>query len=558
MKPTIGNIHQVRGDQFYFTEIVFYNNIEGEKPISIPFMFVDSLIINESLHNWITSGQIALNIYFEGFNRGTLQSSKTSSGIIPQIKAPYIDRTDGKNKISIKIYPVVNKEGQEDETAYPKDKWEISHDFIVTDIQDLDTSNSQVKKRIYKFVDERYQILKERNLEFSTAQVASKLLKKTAYNLKDSEKELNPNQLLKEILSLAASNQMKLSEPLAGDYDFSRVELFQLGSGGQGDKIKVGYTQQGSIDKPNINLDEIDNNNWDNGDPKNKIAYHSPAFSTAFDDLQYILSFCTAKTGEPVILDYGRYSDDKKWKLISLSELFKNAEDEQVEVLFVEDGDAFDGNDQPPKVTRASFSDSSYVKNFMSPIASRIQSYKFSPMVSVDDNRIINTALHFYDWSKGEFSILMKENSAKSVVDKLKELANKGLYSFKRGISPQILLNLNKTKTKGLMFKNELSIAGSSVPKNICQNQMIMDAIFLNQSISFQAIGLTLRSPGRFIHIDRLKTGDSNPYDDRFHGQWLITKVSHLFTSDSYITEVIAVKIDSFGKVWPEEDTNFS
>jgi hypothetical protein len=86
---------------------------------------------------------------------------------------------------------------------------------------------------------------------------------------------------------------------------------------------------------------------------------------------------------------------------------------------------------------------------------------------------------------------------------------------------------------------------------------MILDAVFLGQSISFQCLGLTLRTPGKFIFIDRLGAGEKNAFDDRFLGQWMITGVSHLFTQETYVTEVVANKIDSFSAVFPEEDPNY-
>ena len=38
-----GFIQQIR-DQNYYIEIVFYNQIEGENPVKIPFLFVDSFV----------------------------------------------------------------------------------------------------------------------------------------------------------------------------------------------------------------------------------------------------------------------------------------------------------------------------------------------------------------------------------------------------------------------------------------------------------------------------------------------------------------------------------
>jgi hypothetical protein len=211
-------------------------------------------------------------------------------------------------------------------------------------------------------------------------------------------------------------------------------------------------------------------------------------------------------------------------------------------------------SDGEPYVARADASESNNVKNFTSGLASRISKYKFSPMVATDDNQILNRALHFYNHSTGEFSILMEQNTAKSVLEGFKEIAQNGLYSFKNGYSPQIISNLNQTKAKGLMTTNELSLSGPFITENNTRNQMMLDFLFLSQSVTFQALGLTLRAPGKFIFIDRFASADSNPFDDRFLGQWLMTKVSHLFTQETYMNEVVAVKIDSFGKLFPEED----
>jgi hypothetical protein len=86
---------------------------------------------------------------------------------------------------------------------------------------------------------------------------------------------------------------------------------------------------------------------------------------------------------------------------------------------------------------------------------------------------------------------------------------------------------------------------------------MIKDSIFLNQGLYFQAEGLTFRTPGKFIFVDRTDSNEFNTFDDKFLGQWFVTKVTHFFTQEQYLTDVVATKIDSFNKCWDEEDTNY-
>ena len=523
-----GFVQQIRDQKFYI-EICFYNQIEGQKSISIPFFYIDSLKIVENLQHWATNAELVLNTDFEIFTRGTTQKVVTDRGSVDKIAAPYIDRPDGRNKVGIRIYPV---SPNNDQNVFPKYRWEMSFDFIVYQIEDLPTQNSQRKKRKYYLIDERYQILKERNIEWSTRIMAAPTYSKLPYELTDEESSMNPNDVLREIINLAASNP----DPSIGVTD----------------PIKVGYSEEESIDKPTVPLNTFNTDLWDSGIITNKLPANTIARSFALDDMEYILPFCVGSDGYPVILDFGRSSVDKSWHLISLKKLFELSTQDQVERLLIEDG--LSPSDSEPYVARADTSESSNIKNFTSGLASRISKYNFSPMVATDDNEILNKAVHFYNHATGEFSILMEKNTAKSVLEGFKEIAQNSLYSFKNGYSPQIISTINQTKAKGLMTTNELSFSGPFIPENVARNHMMLDFLFLSQSVTFQALGLTLRTPGKFIFIDRMASADSNPFDDRFLGQWLMTKVSHLFTQETYVNEVVAVKVDSFGKLFPEED----
>ena len=527
-----GSVQQI-GQQQYYIEIAMYSSIDGEKPFYVPFIMVDSLEINESLHNWVTKGRLTLNTQFECITRGSPNHASVGtdkSNVTEIIKAPYIERTDGRNRVSVKIYPEKNSEDDKS-TEKPKLYWEKNYDFIITDVIDIDVNNTQDKKRMYLLVDERYQILSEKNLEWSTSVMAAKQMgnKKKPYQLKDSEASLVPNYVLKEFLTIAG-NDVSTSQ-----------------------QINIGFDNSGSIDKPNIPFNKIINDKWDTGKTDNKMLYYSPANSTALEDMFYILARCTDKEGFPVILDYGSSSEDKGWHLIPLSDYFEKSIDISVEKLELDVG----MNSDKPPIQRGPENESTNIQNFYSAVASRIPKYRFSPMVTLDDNRIKNSPLHYFNHSTGEFIIKFAKNTAKNVVDVLTKFAQKGLYSFKNNsnLNPHIILNLNKSKQLGETLRNEYSTSGQFLPETAPLNQMILDAIFLNQVISFQTVGLTIRKPGVFINIYRSDSGETNPFDDRFLGQWLVIKTNHLFTQPDYKTEIIAVKIDSFSKLFPQIDT---
>jgi hypothetical protein len=529
-----GSVQQI-GQQLYYIEVVMYNSIDGEKPFYVPFFMINSLEINESMHTWATKGSLTLLTQFESISRGN--PTKLSEGtanyeeVKEIIKAPYIERTDGRNRVSIKIFPI-NGQTENDLkiSDKPRKQWEINHDFIITQVVDLDVNNTQDKKRQYFLINERHQFLTEKNLSWSTALIASNKLGNSLkpWELTDNEASLTPNEVLLEFLTIAGKDQ-KTSE-----------------------QIKIGFDDNGTIDNPNIPFNKVIEDEWDVGMPENKMLYYSPANANGLEDLHYILARCTDQDGFPVILDYGRSVEDKGWKLTPLSRYFEKSIDISVERLELEVGT----EPKLPPIPRGPTNDSTNTQNFFSAVASRISKYRFTPMACLDDNRITNSPLHYFNHATGEFVIKFAKNTANMVIDTLQKFAEKGLYSYKNnsGKGAQIILNLNKTKQLGEMLTNEFSSAGQFTPETAPLNQMILDAVFLNQIISFQSIGLTIRTPGVFINIFRSDATDSNPFDDRFLGQWLVIKTNHMFTQKDYKTEIIAVKIDSFSKIFPQID----
>jgi hypothetical protein len=341
----------------------------------------------------------------------------------------------------------------------------------------------------------------------------------------------------------------------------------------RGDVVKIGYTEGfGTIDKPNIPLNTY-SIFWENGyvdaniENNNHIFYTSPANANVLDDLEYVLQNAVSSEGYPVFLRFGRNSGDyidgeainkknKQWELISLKTLLNNAKLEQVERLFIEDGLT---SKEPYYPRGPLYGDdvSNFIsQNFTSGIASRIKSYKFSPMVSLDDMKIVNRPLCYYNFNDGTFNIKSQENTAKATIDKFTDAAKDNLYSFEINKDAHLLTNLNQTKQKGISTKPALTYR-PFVPNNLPQVEMMKNLLFLNQAINFVSNGLTIRTPGKFIFIDSIASnGQKNAFNDRFLGQWIMTKVVHLFTRDNYLTEVVATKVDAFNKIWEVEDKN--
>lgn len=528
-------------DQYYNIRITMYNMID-KTPFVIPFKGVEGIVIEENLANWWAKGWIILKNDFEIIERGAKSSTKrmsveerTSQSVSNIIDSLYVFRHDARNKINIRIFPVLgNKE------PVPKEDWEMNYDFIIYDIEDMPSPNCVRKSKKLYFIDERYQLFSERNICWSTSTHGpASQSSQTPWQLADKQRTMNANMALASIIQAAAGrdpgNETRLSN------------------------YNVGYDDAGSIDKPNLPLDNIDKSNWNSdgsldADTEAAIMYTSPANSTVLDDLDYVLHFTKGSDQGPVFLRYGRSSGNKKWQLLSLTDFFSKSQ--QIERLILQDGLESSAKVYIPRASVTT--DKSNIINFTSGRASLIKKYKFASMAAADDARIVNRPLHHYDFSTGEYSITHTNNRAVDVVNKLKEIASKGLYNFTGGSKgrPQLLLNVNKTKSSGLSIVNRLSVQDHG-PSNLSQIQMIKDSIFLNQSLYFQTEGLTFRTPGKFVFVDRTDSNEFNAFDDKFLGQWFVTKVTHFFTPEQYLTDVVATKIDSYNKYWEEEDSNY-
>jgi len=540
-------VHQINNQKFYI-EIWMYNQLDDSKfpPFAVDFYFVKGLAIEENLSTWVARGWIVLSNDFEMFERGSL--SKKNLGAKggddrKKIEAPFLFRSDGRNKISIRIYPISNSTdagiGSTD-TELPPEQWEMSYDFVIYDIEDLPTGSSAKKLRKFYFWDERYQLMLERNIEWSTS-----LYGPNAGNIgsKDADRAMpicglsninGQEGAIESIIKTAASNESSPSSPV----------------------IMVGSTQGPSgIGQPDIPLNNFNEKNWDSGSKDSTVQYTSPANSNVIEDINYVFRYAKAKDNSPLFLTFDRYL--KQWGLVPLSYYFENAKQNQIERIVLALGEDPLGTE--PRVDRAPMDQSSNIQNFQSGIASKITSYKLSPMVSLDDMALTNKPLHTYDFSLGQFNITYTGNKITDLTDNMGKMAQSGLFGYQN--SNQLLININKTKTLGLNVKNMFQpttyVKDTQGITNLPGIGMQYDFIFLNQSIFFSAPGLTLRTPGKFLFIDReVSTGEYNPFDDKCIGQWMITKVTHLFTKTKYTTDVIANKIDIFHSWWEEVDSN--
>jgi hypothetical protein len=274
---------QIIDTQPYLFEVWLYNQIDGQEPFQVPFIFIESVTIEESILDWNVKGSITFNNEFEQFDKALPETKKP----------PMIFRTDGRNRVNIKICPVVDLEGEfafsgysssrvSTEDAEFRKKWEMNYDFVIYDVEDLEVPNSRDKKRKYYLYDERYQIFSERNIEWSTAvegRIAQYEGSGASAGASGKEQCCRANYALRSLIKTGGINP------------------------DTNDQIKVGG---GTIDKPEYPID-IYPASWEDGTDDNDIFYTSPAYASVMDDIRYVLKYCGTKEKGPAFLGLTRW-----------------------------------------------------------------------------------------------------------------------------------------------------------------------------------------------------------------------------------------------------------
>lgn len=504
-------LHQI-GEDVYWMELWFYSGMKTYEPYPIHTSTIHQLAIEESLFNWNITGYLVLESHNEILQRGVNDYGYS-------MPPGMVLRSDGRNKLSIKIYPYL--EDTSTSVSLDMKMWEMSFDCIIYDIQDSLSEDNIKRYKTFYFKDERHQILSERNIEWTSSTDGIGVKPDIARTMKGTS-------CIAGILKQAA-------------------QMTSTGS-----SVKVGYTEDGFINYPDIPLDKLDLNRWDLGSEENRVFYTSPAHKSALDDINHLLDFTSSQDGFPCLLRFGRNTFDKTWKLLSFSYFFKNSSKNQIETLILDDGI----ENTTPHISRAPELKPTTSQNYSSKAASIITNHQYVPMVAMDDDQILNSPIHTFDFGKSSYKIHAQQNTVEYLRNKVKILSQHLYSSGAENNLGQILVNNNPSKKTGVMSK-PLFFPYSYTPSDLGSMIMLTKLLHLGASIYFQVKGLTFRTPGKFINIDRAQY-DNNPHDNRMLGQWLITKVVHLFTKGVYINSVYGTKFDAAGTVYKADESNLT
>lgn len=512
----------------YYFKITISNGDANTQPVELSYYMVEELQIEEALFNWATTATLVLKNEYEFIERGVVDENKRT--LTP---SPFIFRHDGRNKVNVRIFPIVRDEAAP--VSIIPEQNEINYDFVVYGVEDLPSTDQSKKRKKLLLWDERYQHFLERNVQWSTYYVAAELA--------------NTTETLPDISCKVGLAIKHLIQTACGETKRSFAEnspALKVGYA-PGDELK--YSLAGDINNPNLPVASF--STWDDGPEENKITYTSPATSNVIDDLNYLLKCYVSsidrekKTGlgMPGILRLQRYT--KLWTLTGLDQIYANS---------TKDGEA--GPDTIEKIEIQIQDEPTIFGQKKAPLfkgggdnfTSKILTYRFVNLKNTDDLNLCNRPAINYNNSKCLWNIHFEKNTIDSVVSSLKTNFIPKTFNDKR--HPGVLINLTKTKLNGLATYPEHIVLQSPSVDILPRNDMISSSIFLNQALEFSSLGATPRTPGKFINIERAEHNNAdNDFERKFVGQWLLVRVVHTFFGDKYLNNTVGVKFNSFSEL---------
>jgi hypothetical protein len=486
-------------DQNFFFELLLINS-KGQT-FNFNNAAIEELVIEDSLFDWQTTGTLIFKNNFDAIERTYKNGNEISVG--------YEFGTTNRDYLFLRCIPTFLDEYSED--GLDPNIWELNYAFVIYDFEDIQGKSPEDKFKKLYFWDASYESFVQKNIHFS-----SSLLNK-------GETDVPPSQQTDDQRSDYTGNIIK--------------ELIKA-----------------TLSENEVFLDTEEKNKWDKG--RDKIFYSSHPKNYAIDDLKYLLNrhVSTEETNnDPCILSNDRYTNE--WSLIPFSNYFDKAINSvdrslpstlQLESFFISEyGKPDDDNPKVAKRVPAVSKNPNLQLNIHLSDYSLIDKYQIFDMSLFDKANYLNTHVaHSYNFGDKEFVIKQRESNIESAYEHFKENYADKLNFADYQNSPLFNVDNLRRYNKNIKHVFKTGYSSNNPMYAIGRNKILFTSLGLNTTIQFMARGLTHRKSGHFIGISKKTDYYDSEYEAKLQGQWLLTKVEHRFTKNSYTNNMFGVKVN--------------
>lgn len=476
---------------------------------------ISELFIEDNILDWFHKGHVTVmnpddiieraeSIYMGDGNTLAEQNIRVT---------PYKFRGDGRDLVFMTFEPHLSpaEDGQAIDSTLNSYTFTMKFLFTVYATEDItDPGGKRDKKQKMYFHDYRYQLLREKNLYYSTCKVP------------DS----------------------------SGIYTSKTLPICHLG-----DEHKKKPTGEIIQDILRTSLPSHDTTNkfsyhWDFGG--SKMMYTSPADYKALDDLNYVMDRHVS-TGDyeyqPCIFRLERFTE--RWELLPVTELFarsKSGADTpgvlQTEHFLLSNDSEPDKIKIPPERKTFGRDVKTLGINYHFPDISLIDDYTFSEINGVDCQEMLNSVIiHRYDKRSKQFKTDVASSNISTVHEKFQQLFIDHTFGGVGGHGVTGWLP-DSSRAKNFNFDVKSGWGRNmfdSYP--VSRNKLLLGAFLLGNTIQFESRGETSRRAGVWIAIDRDTNYVDNAYEMKVLGQYFVTRVTHkISASGEYSNNIMAVK----------------
>lgn len=541
------------------------------------------LVINETLHEWNTSGYIVIE--------STLESFEKNPSDLSDVPKAYTMRMDCRDILLISILPL-SPEGEKDGPgAPPKEQYLLKGEFVIYDTEDIHTEDLVLKAKKLYFHDLRYQLATEQRIQFSTndSKIFSgadgridnevetgTVLKRLLERCNDPAFGLGWGQIMKTSLENWDEGTSKVFFTAPANYTILDSMNYILDR----HVSKLGTAPTGEVNVPRETSEFGTDPNAFTGEASTPFTFNGIEYAKSSDPARpgyLILSGpntgtstlnipgytppASSSTPAPsptstvgsdlCVLTTNRFTDE--FELMPFSKLFALSTEGnqpgkyQIEHMFIPLVSQIDSEIGLPRAPLASTND--WAKDVKLASFGYIANYRFVDFSGIDSAKTVLTRpVYSYDFKSHSFVCEFADHGITKTKEFLKANYVDNMYGGMAG-KPAPLLTLNDMKKKQKVIEPVFSTKKMKESRlNDGRNKTLFSSIYLNEHIVFTTLGSTNRTSGRFIGIDtdNRKSIEEDNFSHRLLGQWLVTSVKHVFLQDSYINEIEAIKIQSY------------
>jgi hypothetical protein len=473
---------------------------------------IHELYIEDNIMDWFHHGHVTMLNPDDIMERA--ESIFLGDSINDQAVAtvPYRFRGDCRDLLLLTFEPHIDpgQPGESVPEALDNMVYTMKFLFTVYATEDvLSDSGRRDKKQKMYFHDYRYQMLREKNIYYSTAR--------------------NP---------VTGGSHTKTTTPVTQMNDTNRAK-------------PTGEIIQDIIRTALLPTDTQDlfSYHWNWGGTN--LFYTSPSNFKAIDDLNYIMDRHVSSSDyeyQPCLFKLQRYTE--RWELLPITEYFVRSKDGLFPGVYQSEYFLLSNDSEPDKVTippeRKTFGRSvkTPMNNYHFPDVSVVDDYIFSEMNGVDCQETLNSVIvHRYDEGNKLFSIDVTDNNISNIQSKFQELYINHTFGGSGGHGVASWLS-DTSRSMNFNFNVKSSWTSNvDASRTVARNKMLLGAFLLGNTIQFDARGETSRRSGVWIALDRDTNYIDNAYEMKVLGQYFVTRVTHTITSTGeYKNNIMGVK----------------